>query len=190
MLVFDNFYNNPLEVKQTALTCSYMPVKTDDIHKFGTAPWPGKMSKISYSPNDLDLYVSKILNKPVRELKGINSGRFRISSANDKSSNDIHIDTCDYAGVLYLNDTSNIAGTIFYTNKSTGKNSCDIDFYKTLVLNNDINDLTKWNINLVSYIVFNRLIIYPANMFHGIGPLFGVDNNDSRLVQTFFWETL
>lgn len=191
IFIIDNFYDDPEAVRNTALTCQYMPTKHDDNNfRLGNAPWPGKMSANSYSPKNLDLSISKLVGKPVRELKGINSGRFRISNANDITTNDVHIDTCSYAGVVYLNNVSNTPGTIFYTHKNTNRYSCDTMFFNELIVKNELNNLAFWDINLVSYIVFNRLIVYPANMFHGVGPLFGNDDASARLIQIFFWESL
>ena len=49
-------------------------------------------------------------------------------------------------------------------------------------------DLSYWTPELVSYITWNRLVLYPANYFHGIGPTFGDTDDTARLVQVFFWE--
>ncbi|MFN9952861.1 MAG: hypothetical protein ACK55I_07160, partial [bacterium] len=123
-----------------ALNCEYMPIKHDNTtFSISEAPWPGKMSKQSYSPNTLDLHVSKLLKTPVRQLVGANSGRFRISNINDTSQNLVHIDSCSYAGVLYLNDIEDTPGTIFYTHKRTKKRTCSTDFYTELNKANETN---------------------------------------------------
>ncbi len=190
-LVVDNFYTDPKSVRDMALSCEYMPTKHDNTFVFGSAPWPGKVSKESYSPKNLDLEISKLLNKQIRQLANQNSGRFRISNKDDSTTNLVHIDGSDYAGVLYLNENcNNIPGTIFYTHKKSKLEYGTKDVFQDLIFNNDVNDISKWDIDLISHIVFNRLIIYPANKFHGIGPLFGNDNTDSRLVQLFFWQIL
>lgn len=192
IFIIDNFYDDPEAVRTTALTCQYMPAKHDTRNfAYGHAPWPGKMSVESYSPKNLDLNVSKLLNKQVRQLEGINSGRFRMSNLGDTSTNLVHMDTCDYAGVVYLNNNIfDTPGTIFYTHKETKVSYGDKEFFEELIKNNQVNDIGYWELNLVSFIVYNRLIVYPANLFHGIGPLFGTNDNNSRLIQVFFWETL
>jgi len=191
IIVIDNFYDNPDSVRQNALTCEYMPVKHDTgFFKFGHAPWPGRVSVNAYSPKNLDLSISKLLSKQVRQLPIINSGRFRMSRIDDIQNNMVHLDGCDYAGVLYLNDIANTPGTIFYTHKKTNCMYGSKDLFDELILNNEVHDTQFWDINFVSNIVYNRLIVYPANMFHGIGPLFGTTNEDARLVQIFFWETI
>lgn len=191
ILIVDNFYDDPLAVRNTALTCEYLPAKHDDNFRLGNAPWPGKMSKSFYSPANLDLKLSKLLGKHVRQMLNLNSGKFRISSINDSSRNLVHRDNSGYAGVCYLNpNLYSTPGTIFYTHKESKMARGDKFLYEKIIRNNDDNDLNKWEVNLISYIVFNRLIIYPADLFHGIGPLFGSTDEESRLVQLFFWEVL
>lgn len=191
IIVIDNFYSDPVSVRQTALTCEYNEKKHDDFFKFGNAPWPGRMSKTSYSPKNLDLHISKLLNKPLRQYMGLNSGKFRYSLHNDDVSNAVHMDNCAYAGVLYLsNNVNDMPGTIFYTNKKTNLDQGNTSIFEKLILNGECDDENFWYKNFVSYIIFNRLIIYPGNKFHGIGPMFGTDIESSRLVQLFFWEEL
>lgn len=189
--IIDNFYDDPLSVRDMALNCEYMPTKHDKTFMFGNAPWPGKVSKESYSPKNLDLEVSKLFNLQLRQSVGLNSGRFRISNRHDIANNLVHIDGSDYAGVLYLNENcTDIPGTVFYTHKQKQLGYGTKVIFEELIANNDINDMSKWDIDLMSRIVFNRLIIYPANKFHGIGPLFGETDHDARLVQLFFWDKL
>jgi len=189
IIIIDDFYTNPDSIRDIALNCEYYATKHDSFFVYGHAPYPGKVSKNSYSPKNLDLLVSNILKKPVRQLNGLNSGRFRISNKNDISTNKIHADDSYYAGVLYLNRLEkSIPGTIFYTHKHTGIKKSTSSLYDEIIKKGEDNDLSYWDINTVSYITYNRLIIYPANMFHGIGDLFGEDDQTARLVQLFFWE--
>lgn len=192
LFIIDNFYNDPDSIRKIALSCEYMESKHDSHNfRFGNAPWPGQVSKNNYSPKNIDYTISKFFNKQLRQLPNINSGRFRLSSAEDKQSNVVHLDTCTYAGVLYLNpNMHDTPGTIFYTHKDTQTTYGTQQLFNELFDKKHINDLSYWDINLISYIVYNRMIIYPANIFHGIGPLFGNSLKDSRLVQLFFWEAI
>lgn len=191
IVVIDNFYEQPLDVREKALNCEYLAEKHDTTFKFGNAPWPGRTSADSYSPKNLDLHISKLFGKQLRQQTGLNSGRFRISHEFDTTGNIVHSDSCDYAGVLYLNnDVYNMPGTIFYTHKETNLDTANQELLKKIIPNGEFNDTKYWHINFVSYIVFNRLIVYPANKFHGIGPLFGTDTESARLVQLFFWDEI
>ena len=128
-------------------------------------------------------------------MRQLDSGMFRISKkTNDVGmfDNMIHADGHDdnyYAGVLYLSkDREDIPGTMFYTQKSTGLDRIkDADHNKEIFRSNEDRDISKWHMNEGSNVVYNRLIIYPAYKFHGIGPAFGTTDDTARIVQLFNW---
>jgi hypothetical protein len=196
-IAIDNFYTNPYQVREFALNCDYQTPGKSEGYNSGNAPWPGKMSKASYQPKDLDIKISKLLKRNVVQRFGLGSGKFRISKENEVSSSVVHADDiyrepCSYAGVLYLNpNLSNVEGTILYSHVSSGQRILqDKNEMNRIVINNEHKDLKYWQKELVSYITFNRLIIYPAHVFHGTGPMFGSTDEDARMVQLFFWEGL
>jgi hypothetical protein len=191
----DNIYDDPYSVRDHALTCEYLPNNTSHSHPYGNAPFPGKMSKEFFYQSMIDLKVSKLLGKNAIQLRSENSAKFRISKAEDLSRNIVHVDSTDstvYAGVLYLNTpeqtTGGIPGTILYKHKSGLNIVNDQKQYNEIILKDQDKDLSYWTPELISYITWNRLIVYPANYFHGIGPTFGDTDDTARLVQVFFWE--
>ena len=96
-----------------------------------------------------------------------------------------------YAGILYLCDRPNTPGTILYKNvKRNIKYITESEVLKEVSLSGEFDDIKFWEPTVVSYIQFNRLIIYPTNRFHGIGPVFGDSVENSRLVQLFFWQEI
>ena len=196
-IAIDNFYDNPTQVRDFALHCEYQDPRKSEGYSNGNAPWPGKMSKKSYQPKDLDIRISKLLKRNVVQRYGLGSGKFRISKENEVSESVVHADDvfhdpCAYAGVLYLNpNVTNVEGTILYKHVPSGERILkDKTEMNRIILNGEHKDLKFWQKELVSYITFNRLIIYPAHVFHGTGPLFGTTDEDARLVQLFFWESL
>lgn len=198
-IAIDNFYEDPYEVRNFALNCEYEKPQTSSAYAFGNAPWPGKMSKVSYQTPKLDVRISKLLNKVVVQHKGNDSGRFRISKQGESFRNVVHADDvysepCMYAGVLYLNppeQSNDLPGTILYQHKPSGQRILTSkDELKRIVSSGEDKDLKYWKPELISYVTWNRLIIYPAHYFHGVGPLFGTNDNDARLVQLFFWESI
>ena len=195
LIVIDNFYDDPDSIRELALSCEYHPEKTSKSYPNGMAPWPGKMSKESHAPNWIDAVVSKLLHKNLRQMRQIDSGHFRISQATNECGmfdNMIHAggsdDNC-YAGVLYLSkDQETTPGTLFYKQNSTGLDRLiDEAHLKDILLKNEDKDVDKWTVHTVSNIVYNRLLIYPAYKFHGIGPCFGTTNETARIVQLFNW---
>jgi hypothetical protein len=87
------------------------------------------------------------------------------------------------AGVLYLSPNAPPnSGTIFYnfdySNASYDK-QISIDEYN--------HDTTKWKkIDTIGN-VFNRLIIFNADIYHSMKTQFGIDKYDGRLTQNFFF---
>jgi hypothetical protein len=195
LTIIDNFYNDPDSIRNQALSCEYYPEKVSKGYPNGNAPWPGKMSKEAFSPNWVDAYVSKYFNKNLRQMRQMDSGHFRISQATNEAGmfdNMIHADGFEedyYAGVLYLSkEQETTVGTIFYKQNSTNLNTLQSnDHLQEMILNKEDKDTSKWTVQSLSNIVYNRLLIYPARLFHGIGPCFGNTDEDARIVQLFNW---
>lgn len=190
LIVIDDFYDDPDSIRELALSCEYYEDKKSLGFKFGNAPWPGKMSKQKYAPTWIDTKISKLLNKNIRQLRQIDTGAFRISKEGDPSSNMLHADSTDdslYAAVVYLSkNREDTPGTIFYKHKSTNADKAlSPEHLDKIMVNDEYNQLDKWTVHTVSNIVYNRLLLYPANKFHGIGPVFGDTDENARMVQIF-----
>lgn len=190
LIIIDDFYDDPDSIRDIALSSEYFEDKKSLGHKFGNAPWPGKMSKQTYAPTWIDLKISKLLNKNIRQLRQIDTGAFRISKEGTQSSNMLHADGADdglYAGVLYLSkNREDTPGTIFYKHKLTNTDKAlNQEHLDQLMINDEFNQLDKWTVHTVSNIVYNRFLLYPANKFHGIGPVFGDRDDNARIIQIF-----
>ena len=192
-LSIDNIYDDPYLVRDHALSCEYFSEKTSKSYPNGDAPYPGKMSKYGFYKSSIDIQVSKLLGKNAIQLRDVDSGKFRISKASDTSDNVVHVDSVSsdvYAGVIYLNTPAqcdNIQGTILYKHKA-GYRSPNKEQLAEIIVSKQDKDLSYWTPELVSYMTWNRLVLYPGNYFHGIGPTFGDTDDTARLVQVFFWE--
>ena len=195
LIIIDNFYDDPESIRELALSCEYHPEKVSKGYPNGNAPWLGKMSKEAHSPNWIDAVVSKLLHKNLRQMRQMDSGMFRISQQTSDVGmfdNMIHADGHNdnyYAGVLYLSkDQEATPGTLFFKQNSTGLDRLIDDAHlKDIILKNEDKDVDKWTAHTVSNIVYNRLLIYPAYKFHGIGPCFGTTDDNARIVQLFNW---
>lgn len=190
LIIIDDFYDDPDSIRDIALSSEYFEEKKSLGYKFGNAPWPGKMSKKTYAPSWIDTKVSKLLNKNIRQLRQIDTGAFRISKEGTQSLNMLHADAADeglYAGVVYLSkDKEDTPGTIFYRQKSTNSDRALSQAHLDQIVKDDeFNQLDKWTIHTVSNVVYNRFLLYPANRFHGIGPVFGDKDENARIVQIF-----
>ena len=187
-VTIDNFYDDPDKVRDFALKAEYNKPGQDKLMNImSMGAWPGQTSLDVYKYNPIDSVVSKILNKPLRQLS--NSGKFRITYQNQTALSPLHIDSVSsdgYAGVLYLSDpVVSTPGTLFYKHKKT--NSTTVDEQNLKDLEKDINDITKWEVDTIAYIRYNRLIVYPSNRWHGAAPGFGTTIDNARLVQLFLW---
>jgi hypothetical protein len=195
LTIIDNFYENPDGVRDLALSCEYYTEKVSKGYPNGNAPWPGKMSKEAYSSNGIDAVISKHFNKNLRQMRQMDSGHFRISQATNEVGmfdNMIHADSYDkdhYAGVLYLSKgQESTAGTLFYRQNSTGLDRLmDKSHLKDMIRKQEDKDASNWTVLASSNIIYNRLLIYPAYKFHGIGPCFGDTDENARIVQLFNW---
>ena len=63
------------------------------------------------------------------------------------------------------------------------------DFELLDKLNMDGQDYTKWELVDTIGNIYNRLVLYPGDLFHASLDYFGKDLETGRLFQTFFFNT-
>ena len=98
MLIIDDFFANPLEVREQALKLTYPPTHDDD--QYG-----GRTSLETTLPPDSDEGFSQILREPVRGKTNLAHGRCRISSLQDSRR-----DRRDIQGKEAMTDVSHTTG--------------------------------------------------------------------------------
>jgi hypothetical protein len=176
IIVIDDFYSNPDQVREFALSQPFDVV--------GNYPGARTVPHITDGvKNTLSEIMSHAGGKVTDWLEsGGYTGAFQICTSIDKTW--IHADNYNtWAGVCYLTpDAPLSSGTALYRHKSSG------EFSKT---NNDYegNDYTKWD--MVDYIAnkYNRLVLYRGDLFHASLHYFGDNMYNGRLFQTFFFNT-
>jgi hypothetical protein len=175
LMIIDNFYTNPDNVRNFALSQSF-DVKGN---------FPGARPK-PYLPEDVKNAISFWMSfaGPVTEWfesQGY-TGAFQLCTANDRTW--IHADPFNtWAGVCYLTPNAPISsGTALYKHISSGEFSKTNDDYES-------NDYTKWE--MTDYIAnrYNRLVLYRGDLFHASLNYFGDSLYNARLFQTFFFNT-
>lgn len=175
LLVIDDFYANPEEVREFALAQDF-DVK-GNYPGLRTKPFLNDSTKEGIQ-RLLYMHAGNVIDWGEQY-----SGCFQLCTAHDRTW--IHADTNNtWAGVLYLTPDAPISGgTALYRHKATGHVREDAD---TLY---EPYDYTKWEVADRVGNIFNRLVLYRGDLFHASVDYFGSNFTDGRLIQTFFIST-
>jgi len=182
VIVVDDFYNNPHEVRGGALRHSF------DV----CGNFPGQRSSAALN-NSIKTTIQRI----IRNAGGLitlwvedgYNGAFQFTTKKDVSW--VHCDKFNtWAGVCYLTpDAPLSAGTGFFTHKETGICKKPDDLTLQAKLGADASDLSKWQLTDIVSNRFNRLVLYRGDLYHRSLDYFGEDKETGRLFQTFFFNT-
>lgn len=186
-LTIDNFYANPMDVREFALRQEFKV----------RGNYPGQRTE-SFLTDATKKTLRDILYPFAGEITnwgGEYTGSFQYTTASDRSW--IHADsTTDWAAVCYLTpDAPVTAGTGIFRHKETGwmnfdyKRERDEEYLKQAPPGHHSQDYTKWEMVDRVGNVFNRLIMYRADNYHVSLDYFGKDMYDGRLFQVFFFNT-
>lgn len=178
--IVDNFYNDPMEVREFALM--------QDFNVSGN--YPGLRTGHCNDPVYLEgikSHLEGIMGRPITYFpEGYNTA-FQVTL--EDASTWIHHDETHWAAVVYLTPDAPLdAGTAIYKHRETGiyRHSDDaaVDF------NNAPFEESEWDIIAEAKNIFNRAVIYDGMYYHrSVLPGFGKDKHDGRLFQTFFFNT-
>ena len=182
LIVIDNFYENPMEVRNFALKQEYVE----------ESYYPGKRSK-PYACQEHKIRFQKILEpligKKINFPFDSDNGKFQYSTSNDHSW--VHFDNLGtiYAGIIYLTPDAPVeSGTGFYQFMDGTMNA-----EESMLMNSEFvkynKDMTKWKLVDKVGNVFNRLVIFDSSRYHTALNYFGSDMYNGRLYQVFFFST-
>jgi hypothetical protein len=186
--IIDNFYDDVDAVREFALNQEYSV----------PGNYPGRRTKSFLNDsmkNTIESVVSPFYGKVVYWSEEQYTGAYQYTTSRDRSW--IHADqTTTWAGVCYLTpDAPLSAGTGLFKHKPTGlvmaPRNPDGSYNTELLeqVNQDSQDMTKWELVDRLANVYNRLVLYRGDYFHMSLDYFGQDLNDGRLFQTFFFNT-
>ena len=190
LIVIDNFYKNPDEIRDYALKLNYEPPENHGA--VGYRSESGR--KILDGTKEL---FEKLLHKSI--LNGNSIGEWNYSTngcfqwCNASVPIVYHSDSQQYAGIIYLTpDAPPNTGTSFFRHKKYKLRNSEIfsksDWYESdLKYKEPHLDKTQWEIVDSIGNVYNRLVIFNAQQIHGVTEYFGEDINNSRLFQLFFF---
>ena len=180
LIIIDNFYPDPNEVRAIALASDF--------------PISGNYPGLRTNPYLNDFIIDSIqfiVHHPIKNWQeDTANGAFQYTTCRDRSW--IHSDhNNNWAGVLYLTPNAPpSSGTGFYKHIETGYSYYPEDNLLGCMCDHDSQDYTKWvKLDDVANI-YNRLILFSANRFHASQDYFGDNLENGRLFQTFFFTTL
>lgn len=193
LIIQENFYSNPLEVRDFALSQEFTV----------TGNFPGRRTK-PFSTPAIKQAIEDIVKPHAGKIiwygdnaPGDYTGCYQLTYASDRTW--IHHDgTTTWAGVCYLTpDAPVTAGTGLFKHKKTGWHACprkedgtiDNELMNKEILPYEWQDYTKWYLHDMVGNKFNRLVLYRGDYFHASLDYFGNTPEDGRLFQTFFFTT-
>jgi hypothetical protein len=182
-IIFDNFYQNPDEIREYALGL--------DFNVKGNYPGARTTPEGSIQRDYLKQYFEEhIVKQKITTWDSEYNTSFQFTT--EKDTTWVHHDSVtNWAAVLYLTPDAPIeSGTGIYKNIESGVYLHSPDNTIDYNDNEDCRDLTKWKLIDQCANIYNRLFVYNANLYHrSIVPGFGKDKEDGRLFQTFFFNT-
>ena len=174
----DNFYSNPDEIRNFALT--QVEYKQD------LRWYKGYRSTTHFHPSGIREAFENIIGENITNFQeGIN-GCFQLMISTDQQV--YHYDEQKWAAMIYLSPNAPIqSGTRLHQAKTSAighKLDTGIDEY----FNGNFYDSTKWNVTDSIANHYNRLVIMDAQCVHSAGPYFGNGFEDGRLTHLFFFD--
>ena len=195
IIVVDDFYDDPDEVRNFGLTTEY----PDPGENY---TYPGKNSRLGFYNNDTHKKMEEIVGAGLEPSDPC--GYFRISLEHDSLKQDVHVDpSWEFGAVCYLNTPDQCideGGTSFWMHNKTKSENCPrtlgeakqygfIDpkeAWWTTVYGEGL-DRNQWTRYLLSPMKYNRIVIFRADLWHSHNYNFGDNLENGRIVQLFFF---
>jgi hypothetical protein len=189
-LVVDNFYENPNEVREYALSLEF---------EYNIAYHKGKRTKERVWFPGVKEFFEKVLDKKITSWDNQPAnGVFQYCIAEDPLV--IHTDSQKYAAAIYLTPNAPAeSGTNFYRHKKVNigkaptQEDCILhdkskeELYWDMFQGN-FYDFTPWEkIDTVAN-VYNRMAIWNAQLVHAAGQYFGDTKENGRLFHLYFFD--
>jgi len=174
-VVIDNFYDNPMEIRENALKMTYS-VKGN---------YPGARTESTATDADRKRFET-IIGRAITYWPTQYNGSFQYTTKDNKSW--IHRDPTNFSVVVYLTPDPPVnGGTVLYRHRETKLERVVEKSAEDVRLNNDGNDESLWEVVDRVGNKFNRAIIFQGGLSHKSDFYFGDDISNGRLFQTFFF---
>lgn len=199
LVVIEDFYKNPLAVRDYALTrCRYL--NSDKTQN----EFPGTESEQGFFSADVVRKIEDAIGEKVDvNPKQFSFGVFSKTYFSDQPKKSIHVDSSDWTAIVYLSLPEHCqGGTVLYESKEYGWSSIPAEktlkdhgfasrahFINTYLKENSKN-FDLWNVTCRVGMKFNRMVVFRSHeMFHAAEGYFGNNDYDCRLMQLFFFKT-
>jgi hypothetical protein len=175
LIVVDNFYSNPYDVRDFALQQEFNIVGN----------YPGART-IPFLNDSTKQGLSDILYSSSGNVRNWHddqyTGCFQICYEDHKTW--VHTDSFNtWSGIVYLTPSAPLeAGTNLFRHKRTGHRTDLGETYEP-------QDYSKWEITDQIGNVFNRLVLFRGDLWHAASSYFGNTLASGRLIHTFFITT-
>ena len=178
LFIVDNFYNNPDQIREFALT----QVEYQEDLRF----YKGLRSLTHYHPEGIKEVFENIIGERIINFGEGTNGCFQITRSQDPQV--YHYDLQKWAAMIYLSpDAPTESGTRLHRSKLNGvRHSGDMNAEKAF--SGGFYDSTKFEVVDSAGNLYNRLVIMDARCIHSAGPYFGQDKLDGRLTHLFFFD--
>ena len=178
VFIVDNFYANPDEIRNFALT----QVNYENDNRW----YKGLRSAVPYRPDGLKETFENIIGQKIVDFESSYNGVFQIMMATDPQ--DYHYDTQRWAAMIYLSPNAPlISGTRTHQSKINGTRHRDT-YDADQAFQGDFYDSTKFDYVDTVANIYNRLVIMDAGAFHSAGDYFGNTMETGRLTHLFFFD--
>ena len=177
VIIVDDFYEDPDKIRKIALSENYNVIGN----------YPGGRTK-SFATDEIKKRFEMIVGKQIVYWPDEYNGAYQITNKDHKSW--IHRDETNYSAIIYLtpNAPPN-SGTVLYKHKASGLRYTSNSDEDSLLDSNSQN-MDAWEQLDVIGNVYNRCIIFNGKHSHKSNVYFGDTKENSRLFQTFFFDTV
>jgi len=183
VIIIDNFYENPTEIRKMILNDVPFEVK-GNYPGFRTACL---LDKKEFS--NMKERFENIIGKKIRYWPQTYNSSFQYVTK--EMSSWIHRDKTEWSAVVYMTpDAPCNGGTNMYRHKILKIEYDEEGNEKEIKqLNDDSRNYDNWELMDSVGNKFNRCILFRGKRSHKSGEYFGIDKETGRLFQTFFFDT-
>lgn len=182
LFVVDNFYENPDQVREFALSQTF----------YDDGGYLGMRTRKQFFFDGVKERFESIIGQKITDWESQEmNGRFQTCKAGTPLV--YHCDDQKWAGIVYLTPNAPVScGTSFYIHKETKKHhNSQVDWAngEGLKVFNQKTFLDRTPYEMVDTVgnIYNRLVIFDGGLIHAASEYFGWDIASSRLFHMFFF---